>query len=80
LQFLLIFIIIIKIVANPDPDDFTHLPGLKWMHSLWAGVERLIQEMPTSIPIVRMVDPEMGRNMVKKEKRKEKREVGRTGD
>lgn len=54
----------VAIVANPDPQDITALPNLKWIHSLWAGVERLVAELGEKAPpIVRLVDPEMARTM-----------------
>lgn len=54
----------IAIVANPDPADVATLPRLVWVHSLWAGVERLMSELgPGAPPVVRLVDPEMARTM-----------------
>ncbi len=54
----------IAIVANPDPADIARLPGLKWIHSVWAGVERLVGELGDSnLPIVRLVDPQLSRTM-----------------
>jgi glyoxylate/hydroxypyruvate reductase A len=54
----------IAIVANPDPVYLERLPNLKWVHSLWAGVERLVLELKGfSHPIVRLVDPELARTM-----------------
>ncbi|MGE6742613.1 2-hydroxyacid dehydrogenase [Allorhizobium pseudoryzae] len=54
----------IAIVANPDPADVAALSGLSWIHSLWAGVERLVLELgSTAPPIVRLVDPELSRVM-----------------
>lgn len=54
----------IAIVANPDPADIADLSGLRWIHSLWAGVERLMAELPpTAPPVVRLVDPELSRVM-----------------
>ncbi|WP_137128953.1 glyoxylate/hydroxypyruvate reductase A [Rhizobium sp. FY34] len=54
----------IAIVANPDPADVAALPGLAFIHSLWAGVERLVLELgETAPPIVRLVDPELSRVM-----------------
>ena len=48
----------IAIVANPDPADIASLPGLTWIHSLWAGVERIVSELgPTAPPIVRQGSP-----------------------
>lgn len=54
----------IAIAANPDPADLLELPGLIWVQSLWAGVERLVAELGTfPRPIVRLVDPELARTM-----------------
>lgn len=54
----------IAIVANPDPADIAGLSGLKWIHSLWAGVERLVSELGAlAPPIVRLTDPELSRVM-----------------
>lgn len=52
------------IVANPDPNDLADLPKLKWVQSLWAGVERMIAELPeASFKIVRLVDPHLAETM-----------------
>ncbi|TCS44033.1 2-hydroxyacid dehydrogenase [Reinekea marinisedimentorum] len=54
----------VAIVANPDPEDLNQLPNLKWVHSLWAGVENLVQHWHrTDIPIVRMKDPALATTM-----------------
>lgn len=54
----------IAIVANPDPADIARLPNLKWIHSVWAGVERLVGELgDRGLPIVRLVDPQLSRTM-----------------
>ena len=54
----------VAIVANPDPADLRALPRLKWVHSLWAGVERLVAELPHDGPkIVRLADPQMAETM-----------------
>ena len=54
----------VAIVANPDPADVAQLPNIGWIHSLWAGVERLVAELgPEAAPIVRLVDPELARAM-----------------
>ncbi|MEP0232368.1 glyoxylate/hydroxypyruvate reductase A [Roseibium sp.] len=54
----------VAIVANPDPAELLKLPNLKWVHSLWAGVERLSSELPKDGPeIVRLVDPQMAATM-----------------
>ncbi|MEB2847256.1 2-hydroxyacid dehydrogenase [Endobacterium cereale] len=54
----------LAIVANPDPADVAELLNIQWIHSLWAGVERLVAELgPGVVPIVRLVDPELARVM-----------------
>lgn len=54
----------IAIVANPDPASLRQLPNIGWVHSLWAGVERLVAELPGfDRPIVRLIDPQLARNM-----------------
>lgn len=54
----------IAIVADPDPAQVAELPGLAWIQSLWAGVERLVAELGVGAPpIARLVDPELSRVM-----------------
>lgn len=54
----------IAIVANPDPQDLLALPNLQWVHSVWAGVEGMMNELPSpSFSIVRLVDPELAQTM-----------------
>ncbi|MEN6542095.1 glyoxylate/hydroxypyruvate reductase A [Parvibaculum sp.] len=54
----------IAIVADPNPAQVAELPGLAWIQSLWAGVERLVAELGAGAPpIVRLVDPELSRVM-----------------
>jgi glyoxylate/hydroxypyruvate reductase A len=54
----------IAIVANPNPAELAQLPGLVWVQSLWAGVERLVAELGAfACPVVRLVDPELARTM-----------------
>jgi len=54
----------VAIVANPNPAELSALPNLKWVQSLWAGVERLISELPDNqIGIVRLVDPHLAETM-----------------
>nr|MBA3479348.1 glyoxylate/hydroxypyruvate reductase A [Lautropia sp.] len=54
----------LAIVANPDPAVVRRFDRLKWMQSLWAGVERLVAEPAfDGLPLVRMVDPELARTM-----------------
>jgi glyoxylate/hydroxypyruvate reductase A len=54
----------VAIVADPDPADLVQLPNLLWVQSLWAGVERIVSEMPdSSLEIVRLEDPQMAKTM-----------------
>jgi glyoxylate/hydroxypyruvate reductase A len=54
----------VAIVANPDPAKVAALPGLVWIQSLWAGVERLVEDLPGDGPeIVRLTDPQMAETM-----------------
>ncbi|MBT9494297.1 MAG: glyoxylate/hydroxypyruvate reductase A [Paucibacter sp.] len=53
------------IVANPAPGWLAGLPNLRLIQSLWAGVERLLQDatLPVNVPLARMVDPAMNEAM-----------------
>ncbi len=54
----------IAIVANPDPSELKQLPELKWVHSTWAGVERMLQELDQPpFKIVRLIDPQLAEIM-----------------
>jgi len=53
----------VAIVANPDPAEVAALPGLVWVQSLWAGVEKLVGVFDRPLPIIRLVDREMARTM-----------------
>ena len=53
------------IVANPPPGSLQGLPSLRLIQSLWAGVDRLLDDptLPRGVPIARMVDPAMNAAM-----------------
>lgn len=54
----------IAIVANPDPAQLAQLPQLQWVHSVWAGVERLVPLLQgTEVALTRLVDPQLGATM-----------------
>lgn len=54
----------LAIVANPDPKILLSYPNLVWMHSLWAGVERLVGEFSSkNIKLVRLTDPQLAKTM-----------------
>lgn len=51
----------VALVANPGPGQLQGLPGLRLIQSLWAGVDRLLDDpnLPPDVPLARMVDPQM---------------------
>jgi glyoxylate/hydroxypyruvate reductase A len=53
------------VVANPPPGALAGLPQLGLIQSLWAGVERLLEDptLPEGVPIARMVDPALATAM-----------------
>lgn len=55
----------IALVANPPRGALAGLPGLKLVQSLWAGVDRLLEDptLPPGVPLARMVDPAMNEAM-----------------
>lgn len=54
----------LAIVANPEPNDLLALPALVWVHSVWAGVERMVNELVSpAFSIVRLVDPQLADTM-----------------
>ena len=55
----------VAVVANPEPGALADLPNLRLIQSLWAGVEKLLDDatLPTNVPIARMVDPAMNAAM-----------------
>jgi glyoxylate/hydroxypyruvate reductase len=55
----------IALVANPAAGALAHLPGLRLIQSLWAGVDRLLDDasVPPQVPLARMVDPAMNQAM-----------------
>ncbi|MCV2351317.1 2-hydroxyacid dehydrogenase [Paucibacter sp. Y2R2-4] len=56
----------LAIVANPEAGVLQGLPNLRLIQSLWAGVDRLMQDptLPPEVPLARMVDPAMNEAMV----------------
>jgi len=54
----------VAIVGNPLPQDVRQLPQLRWVHSVWAGVERLVADLADlELNIVRLVDPQLAETM-----------------
>lgn len=54
----------VAIVANPKPSDISQMKSLVWVQSLWAGVEKLLLDIPNaSFKIARMTDPVLADTM-----------------
>ncbi|MEQ1685496.1 MAG: glyoxylate/hydroxypyruvate reductase A [Burkholderiaceae bacterium] len=55
----------IALVANPSAGALQGLPRLRFIQSLWAGVDRLLLDasVPVAVPLARMVDPSMNTAM-----------------
>ncbi len=55
----------VALVANPPPGSLAGLPRLRLIQSLWAGVDRLLDDasVPRDVPLARMVDPGMNEAM-----------------
>ena len=52
------------IVANPNSTEVKKLVNLKWIQSVWVGVEKLVEIFKDdAVKIVRLIDPEMNRTM-----------------
>ena len=57
-------IVDLAIVADPDPKKLKSLPALKWVQSLWAGVEKMTAQLgDVPFKLVRLEDPEMALKM-----------------
>ncbi len=54
------------VVAFPEAAAFAKLPNLKYVHSLWAGVERLVTDpdLKPAVKVYRMVDKALTDGMV----------------
>ncbi|MCP9308367.1 2-hydroxyacid dehydrogenase [Zymomonas mobilis] len=54
----------IALVANPPSGILGDFPDLKWIQSLWAGVENLLTDKTLpKIPICRLIDPDLAQAM-----------------
>ena len=54
----------IAVVANPNSNEVKQLANLRWIQSVWVGVEKLVESFKSErVKIVRLVDPEMNRTM-----------------
>ncbi len=55
----------VALVPGIDPGDLGRFRGLRFVHCLWAGVDRLLTDpsVPTGLPLARTVDPAMADQM-----------------
>jgi glyoxylate/hydroxypyruvate reductase A len=55
----------VVIAANPPAATLERFPALRFVQSLWAGVEQLVHNpaLPPDAPLARLVDPNMARFM-----------------
>lgn len=55
----------VALVANPPVGALQGLPRLRFIQSLWAGVDKLLLDasVPAGVPLARMVDPMMNTTM-----------------
>lgn len=56
----------IALAANPPWGELATYPNLRFVQSLWAGVDRLLGDpaLPQGIPVARLIDPNMAQAMV----------------
>jgi glyoxylate/hydroxypyruvate reductase len=54
----------IAIVAAPPRGSLADLPKLRFIQSLWVGVDGLLDLLPENVPVARLVDPSMTRFVV----------------
>jgi glyoxylate/hydroxypyruvate reductase A len=56
----------IALAANPPWGTLATYPNLRFVQSLWAGVDRLLADpsLPANVTIARLVDPEMAQAML----------------
>lgn len=56
----------IALAANPPWGELATYPNLRFVQSLWAGVDRLLGDpaLPRNITVARLIDPAMAQTMV----------------
>jgi len=56
----------IALAANPPWGELASYPNLRFVQSLWAGVDRLLGDptLPKNVTVARLVDPAMAQSMV----------------
>lgn len=55
----------VAVVANPAPGLLARMPNLRFVQSLWAGVDGLLADgsVPDHLPLARLVDPNLATAM-----------------
>lgn len=54
----------VAIVANPNVAVLQQFPALKWVQSVWAGVETLVNQIDIAqLKLVRLIDPQLAITM-----------------
>src|ERR1700740_3590396 len=55
----------VALAANPRWGELATFPNLRFVQSLWAGVDGLLGDpaLPENIPLARLVDPAMAQSM-----------------
>lgn len=55
----------VVVVAGAPPGLLCAFPNLAFIQSAWAGVDALLADptLPDGVPVARLIDPELGRNM-----------------
>ncbi len=55
----------VAIVANPRPEQLAPFAALRFVQSLWAGVEKIVSNaaLPLDVPLARLIDPTMSQTM-----------------
>jgi glyoxylate/hydroxypyruvate reductase len=56
----------VALAANPPWGELATYPNLRFVQSLWAGVDRLLGDpaLPRNITVARLIDPAMAQSMV----------------
>src|SRR5579862_2469792 len=59
-------IVDVALAANPARGELASYPKLRFVQSLWAGVDRLLGDptLPAGVTIARLVDPAMAQSMI----------------
>ncbi len=53
----------VAIIDGPSAEQITAMPGLAFVQSTWAGVERILPVVPDGVAVARMIDPQLSATM-----------------